>query len=73
MGVFEKKSQEKSRNLTKFEKRHISSVQIYKISYFQTVKLNNQALLKPALNLGCAATNLLANLWKKTQLRNKNS
>ena len=29
------------------------------------VKLNDQASLKPALDLGCAATNLLANLRKK--------
>ena len=29
------------------------------------VELNDQASFKPALNLGCAATNLLANLMKK--------
>ena len=29
------------------------------------VELNDQASLKPALDLGCAATNLLANLRKK--------
>ena len=29
------------------------------------VELNDQASLKPALDLGCAAINLLANLRKK--------